>query len=316
MGLAHSTRELGRLQLFRAAIGTAILVLFSVAPTPVASYHNAQADAFDPQTLNALPRATALRGIRVRGILRLHALSDGPYLYQDMDAYARDADMDRMVTVQRSTSIVWYAERYEAALVVIAGDYRRSACRGREAVCPHLRNELDPRSIDVIGYPDKSIVERSAAWGRRPLRAIGRDDGLWPEISGVAERLVRAILRRDLKTIRALIDPGIAAETDEPADRSRFDDALAPGGRVYWRLFESESAFASERNPRPAFRSYDIDAAPYGNEERSVAICFNKSDRTNIDWPDTEFDLNSANVGDPYTCVEAFKVARGWWFNI
>jgi hypothetical protein len=35
-----------------------------------------------------------------------------------------------------------------------------------------------------------------------------------------------------------------------------------------------------------------------------------------IIWPDSQFDLDAHNVGDPYACITAAKSARGWQLNI
>lgn len=273
-------------------------------------------DVYEPDALNASPITSDTRRIRVRGILRLYALSDGPYLFQDMNAYALKSQPEHMVTVSRSSRIVWYRERYEAARVVITGDYRRSSCREPGAACPHLKNELDPIAIEIVDYPDKSAAEAHAESGRQPLHAVATDDRHWQEIADMAQRLARAVRQRDLKTIRALIDPGSNAASGPPRDPRWLDETLAPGGRVYWRLFDPESSFVSEQNPRPVFRAYEINDQAYRDEQRSIAICYDRGIRSNWTWPDSQFDFETANVGDPYACVRAFKGAGGWWLDI
>lgn len=284
----------------------------SVAVPPPETGGGAPATIYDPDTLNALPGTPDRRRVRVKGILRIHSDTDGPYLFQDMRAYVERGHREHMVTVAWFADMHLHLERYEAALVVITGDYGKSGCRAPDAVCPHMKNELTPVSVEVVGYPNKAAGERLSDAGHRPLLDVTASDPQWAEISDVAHVLVRAVRERDAKALRKLIDPGNAADYPPEA----LDDAMAPGGRVDWRLFAPENAFVTDRNPMPAFRAYAVHEAPYGNELRAVAICFDKKIRSDADWPNSEFDLDSENVGDPFVCVTAFKTARGWWLDI
>jgi hypothetical protein len=291
-----------------------------VAILPGAPFALCDADAvskvYDSQMLNALPPRTEMRGVRVRGILRLTGLTDGPYLLQDMETYGLKAERNRhTVTVARSSRVLWFQERYEAALVIITGDYSKSGCREPDAICPHMKNELDPVSIEVISYPDKSVAEKVAEAGRHALRRVTKSDPHWLEIADMAERLVQAVRRRDFDAIRVLVDPG-ASVAGDPSFGVWLDEMLLPGGAVRWRLFDPESAFVSARHLQPAFRVYDTNEGPYGDEQRSVAICFDKGVRGDVEWPDSEFDLDAENVGDPYTCVHGFRTAHGWWLGV
>lgn len=266
---------------------------------------------FDPETLNNMPRASEVRRISVVGVLRIYAQSDGPHLFQDLQAYSGKGQPEHMITVAGSAHITSFAERYEAAEVVITGNYRKSACREPAAACPHMVGELEPVSIGVRSYPDKSTIERQTEAGQRSLRSIATTDPDWSEIVVLAERLVSATRKRDMTALRALIRPK-SNDPNAATDEKGLDETLAPGARVLWRLFDPESAFVTEQNARPAFRAYETQEKTFSDELRTVAICFDKEIRRSQDWPDSEFDLDTENLGDPFACVRAYKVARGW----
>lgn len=266
--------------------------------------------------MNALPPGTEIRDVRVRGILRIYALTDGPYLLQDLDAFERERGLKRVVTVAYADNIEWLTERYELALVVITGNYRRSVCRGPGYACPHIKNELQPQAIEVLGYPDKSTVEARVDLGREVLKALTPTDPMWGEVSDIARRLVIATRDRDVAALRVLIDVGDRAAGTTEWEPGWIEADLRPGGRVYWRLFDPESAFVTERKPSPDFRAYRINADMFSSEEQAFAICFDRNIRSAGDWPNSVFDLETENLGDPFACVEAFKDARGWWLSI
>ena len=266
-----------------------------------------------PQELNASSASPEGR-VRVRGVLQL-ALTDGPYLHQDMRAYGATRDQERYVTVLRSDKVAWYAELYEAALVVVTGNYRKSGCRAPGAACPHLKNELDPVSIEVLGYPDKSAAERKSDDGKRPLRAVHSGDPEWVAVAGLVDRFRRAVRARDVKALSAMIEPRVEAFARDPDRRAAIDGAFAPGARAQWRLFDPASAFIDERRPEPAYRVYESPSWP-SYVSRSLTVCFDKGVRSQADWPDSVFDLASANLGDPFACIVAVRADRGWWLEI
>ncbi|MDZ4866535.1 MAG: hypothetical protein SGI91_04370 [Alphaproteobacteria bacterium] len=269
---------------------------------------------FEPAQLNAMPGTAVKHPVRVRGVLRLQ-LTDGPYLYQDMETYGLERGREAFVTVASSNRVAWYAELYEAALVVITGDYRKSGCRGPDAACPHMKNELDPVAIEVMGYPDKSAIEKQSAGGQRPLRRVGSDDAQWTEIVDIVERLQRAVRERDLKALRGLIEPRVDRAQWDPEWPAALESELRPGGRAHWRLFGSSSLLASERDGPSAYRVYDI---PWTHRytKRSVEVCFDRRVRSEADWPNSEFDLLSENLGDPFACMTAVRADGGWWLEI
>jgi hypothetical protein len=262
---------------------------------------------YDPDTLNALPAGTAIEPVRVRGVFAINTDTDGPYLYQDMRSYGLRGGREHMVTIPFSLELLAYVKRYEAALVIITGKYRKSGCREPKAICPHMSRELFPSSVEVIGYPDKAPAEQVNESGREPLREVVAGDPDLPPITDLSHRLVRAVAERDIKAVGALADPENA--------KNRDYRLVGPGSRIYWHLFDPEAAFVSEENRRPAFKIYEY---PYRSQDevRAVAICFDKGKQANMSWPDSQFDLDAHNVGDPYACITAARSARGWQLHI
>lgn len=295
-----------------------ITAMFVLAACPFVAMGDSTVAAaprvFEPVQLNAMPGLEEKRSVRVRGVLRLQ-LTDGPYLYQDMEAYGLERGREHFVTVAWSDRIAWYAELYEAALVVITGDYRKSGCRRPDAVCPHMKNELDPLAIEVVGYLDKSAIEKRSAAGQRPLRRVGADDTQWPEIVDIVERFQNAVRERDSKAVRALIEPRIDRAQWDPEWLAALEAELRPGGRAHWRLFDPGSPFVNARDRSLAYRVYDV---PWTHRytKRSVEICFDRRVASEADWPDSEFDILSENLGDPFACVTAVRADGAWWLEI